>query len=167
MLISSRTMIYSGHVVAKKDKNMFLKWKILQTYSSWIHLFSSVLKSLPSWLPCMHFFGPLQAIICVCSIAQSCPSLCNPMDCNLSGPLVYWIFQAIIMEWVAISSSRGIFPTQGWNLHLLRLLHWQADSLLPIHLGSPHSIDYIINIKWQNLCKATLFSNRRAGSLTC
>ena len=26
---------------------------------------------------------------------------------------------------------QGIFPTQGWNLHLLRLLHWQADSLPP------------------------------------
>ena len=33
--------------------------------------------------------------------------------------------------------SPGIFPTQGWNLLLLRLLHWHADSLPLCHLGSP------------------------------
>ena len=33
------------------------------------------------------------------------------------------------------SPSSGIFPTQGLNLHLLCLLHWQADSLLLSHLG--------------------------------
>ena len=32
---------------------------------------------------------------------------------------------------------QGIFPTQGSNLHLLRILHWQADSLPLGHLGSP------------------------------
>ena len=31
----------------------------------------------------------------------------------------------------------GIFPTQGWNLSLLCLLHWQAGSLPLCHLGSP------------------------------
>ena len=37
---------------------------------------------------------------------------------------------------------QGIFPTQGSNPHLLRLLHWQADSLPLSHLGSPVSIWY-------------------------
>ena len=32
---------------------------------------------------------------------------------------------------------QGIFPTQGLNPHLLRLLHWQVDSLPLHHLGSP------------------------------
>ena len=32
---------------------------------------------------------------------------------------------------------QGIFPTQGSNPHLLCLLHWQVESLLPHHLGSP------------------------------
>ena len=40
----------------------------------------------------------------VCSVAQSCLTLCNPMDCD---PFVHGIFQARILEWVAISSSRG------------------------------------------------------------
>ena len=39
--------------------------------------------------------------------AQSCPTLCNPRDCNLPGSSVQGIFQASILEWTAISFSRG------------------------------------------------------------
>ena len=59
-----------------------------------------------------------------CVHSQSCPALCDPMDCNLPGSSVHEIFQARILEWVTISYSRGIFPTQGSNPHLLHLLHW-------------------------------------------
>ena len=42
-------------------------------------------------------------IVCVCAAAQSCPTLCNPMNCIvLQAPLVYRIFQARILEWIAI-----------------------------------------------------------------
>ena len=37
---------------------------------------------------------------------QSCPTLCDPMDCSLPGS-IHGIFQARILEWVAISFSRG------------------------------------------------------------
>ena len=40
-------------------------------------------------------------------ITQSCPTLCNPMDCSLPRFSVHGIFQARIPEWVAISFSRG------------------------------------------------------------
>ena len=39
-------------------------------------------------------------------VAQSCPTLCNPVDCSLPGSSVHGIFQAIVLEWVAISFSR-------------------------------------------------------------
>ena len=39
-------------------------------------------------------------------VAQSCPTLCNPVDCSLPGSSVHGIFQARILEWVAISFSR-------------------------------------------------------------
>ena len=39
--------------------------------------------------------------------AQSCPTLCNPMDCSLSGSSVHGIFQARVLEWIAIFFSRG------------------------------------------------------------
>ena len=41
---------------------------------------------------------------------QSCLILCNPMDCSLPGSSVHGISQARILEWVAISSSRGSSP---------------------------------------------------------
>ena len=40
-------------------------------------------------------------------VAQLCLTLCDPMDCSLPGSFVYGIFQAIVLEWVAISFSRG------------------------------------------------------------
>ena len=41
------------------------------------------------------------------SVAQWCLTLCNPMDCRLPVSSVYGILQAKILEWDAISSSRG------------------------------------------------------------
>ena len=43
----------------------------------------------------------------VSEVAQSCPILCNPVDCSLPGSSVHGILQARILEWVAISFSRG------------------------------------------------------------
>ena len=40
-------------------------------------------------------------------VAQSCPTLCDPMDCNLPGSSIHGILQARILEWGAISFSRG------------------------------------------------------------
>ena len=49
---------------------------------------------------------------------QSCPILCNPLDCSLPGSSGHGILQARILEWVAILFSRGIFSAQGLNLGL-------------------------------------------------
>ena len=43
----------------------------------------------------------------VCSVAQLYLTLCDLMDCSPPGSSVHGIFQARILEWVAISSSRG------------------------------------------------------------
>ena len=40
-------------------------------------------------------------------VAQSCLTLCDPMDCSLPGPSIHGILQARILQWVAISFSRG------------------------------------------------------------
>ena len=40
-------------------------------------------------------------------VTQSCPTLCDPMDCNLLGFSVHAILQVRILEWIAISFSRG------------------------------------------------------------
>ena len=38
-------------------------------------------------------------------VAQSCPTLCNPMDLSLPGSSIHWIFQARVLEWDAIAFS--------------------------------------------------------------
>ena len=40
-------------------------------------------------------------------VAQSCLTLCDPMDCSLPGSTIHGIFQARVLEWAAISFSRG------------------------------------------------------------
>ena len=40
-------------------------------------------------------------------VAQSCPTLCNPMNCSLLGSCIHGIFQTRVLKWVATSFSRG------------------------------------------------------------
>ena len=49
---------------------------------------------------------PCEPCVCVCvCITQSCPTLCDAMDCSPPGSSVHGILQATILEWVAVSSS--------------------------------------------------------------
>ena len=53
-------------------------------------------------------------------VTQSCPTLCNPMDCSLPGFSIHGIFQATVPEWVAISFSRVSSQPrdQTWVSHI-------------------------------------------------
>ena len=53
----------------------------------------------------------------------SCVQLCNPTDWSLPGSSVHGIFQLRVLEWVAITFSRGSSPTQGSNPDLLHCRH--------------------------------------------
>ena len=46
-------------------------------------------------------------------LLQSCPTLCNPIDYSPPGSSIHGILQAIILEWVAMPSSRG--SSQPWD----------------------------------------------------
>ena len=68
-----------------------------------------------------------------CSGAQSCPTLCNHMECSPPGPSVHRILQARILEWIAISYSRI------WT-HVPCIPWTGKQIVLPLsHLGSPRS----------------------------
>ena len=47
--------------------------------------------------------------------AQSCPTLCNPVDCKLLGFSVHGILQARILEWIAVFFSRGSSRPRDWT----------------------------------------------------
>ena len=60
------------------------------------------------------------------------------MDWSPPGYSVHGVFQAKNTAVGGHFLLQGIFPTQGWNLHLL---HWQADSLPLSHQGSKKKLD--------------------------
>ena len=63
---------------------------------------------------------------CACSVAQLCLTLYDHMDCSLPGSSVHGIFQARILEWIAISSFRDLPEPEFYH----KSPATQADSLL-------------------------------------
>ena len=89
-------------------RNLVLVWG-----RSW---YLSRVFSVQFYIKRMRLVGSLVTIIHVLSylwneseseVAQSCPTLCDPMDYSLPGSSIHGIFQARVLEWVAISFSRG------------------------------------------------------------
>ena len=83
-----------------------------------------------------------ELILCVCVlVAQSCLTLCDPMDCSPQGSFVHRILQARILEWVAVPFSSGSsqptdqthpgLPHCRWILYQLR------------HQGSPRILEWV------------------------
>ena len=67
-----------------------------------------------------------------------CLALCDPIDCSPPDSSVHGILQIRILEWVAISSSRGSSPPSDQiRISLLHLLYWQVSSLPLIPPGGP------------------------------
>ena len=62
-------------------------------------------------------------------VTQSCPTLCDPMD--YIACLCPWVSQARILEWVAISFSRGSSCPKD-QTRLFHLLNWQVDFFYPL-----------------------------------
>ena len=75
-----------------------------------------------------HFLLPCIKVKSESEVAQSCPTLSNPMDCSPPGSSIHGIFQARVLEWDAIAFSAGN-PTR----QLIRLGSWDIEKT---HLGS-------------------------------
>ena len=69
----------------------------------------------------------------LCSVTQSCLTLCDPMDCSPPCSSVHEILQARTLEWVAIPSSRG----SSWPWDRTRSPTLQVISLQSEPLGKP------------------------------
>ena len=67
-------------------------------------------------------------------VAQSCPTLCDPMDCTLPGSSQYPGKNTGVGCHFLL---QGIFRTQGWNMCPLR---WQADALTSEPPGKPKDL---------------------------
>ena len=75
-------------------------------------------------------------------VAQSCPTLRDPLDCSLPGSSVHGILQARIQEWVAISSS----SRSSWHRdETPGLLHCRQIPYHQSHQGSPNCVIHYAN----------------------
>ena len=83
---------------------------------------------------------------CVCVCAQSCPTLCDPVNCSPQGSSVHGILQARILEWV-VSPSPGDLPGPGIEPASPEAPVLQADSLPAKPSGKP-PISITISTKW-------------------
>ena len=114
--------------------------RVLSTIVTMLHIRSpEFLHHIPGNLsPCPtspHFIH----LLCAKSL-QSCPALCNPMDCSPLDSSVCGIFQELgswkNFPWSGLPCPpQGVFLTQGSNLHLMS--PWQVDSLPLVPAGRP------------------------------
>ena len=97
-----------------------------------------------------HFLLQCMKVKSESEVAQSCPTLCGPMDCSLPGSSVHGIFQARVLDWVAIafseanpkcpeilpcqkersphldkSSELWLLPYYIWNTEMRRFCDWK------------------------------------------
>ena len=101
-----------------------------------------------------HSIFQILYICCGCLVAKLYLTLCDPMDYSPPGSSVHGIPQARVLEWLAISSSRGPFRPRGQTCVSSVYLHSQEASLLLAPPGKP-TVYYISNLnenlRWFNL----------------
>ena len=107
----------------------------------------------------------------VCLVAQSCLTACDSMDCHPPGSSVHGIFQTRILEWVAISSSRGSSrPRDGTHVSCVSCIgRWILYHKR--HLWGPYSFVFsslpVGHCGWcpRSVCGGNLHSSPKLSSL--
>ena len=102
------------NIYPRKKKNNICPYKdiYMDIHSSFIHNsqnLGTTKMSFDRWsnklwyIHTMEYYTAIRVKVKV----KSCPALCDPMDCSLPGSSLHGILQARVLEWVAISFSRG------------------------------------------------------------
>ena len=88
---------------------------------------------------------------CDSEVVQSCPTLWDPMDCSLPGSFIHGIFQARILEWVAISFSRRSSQPRDWTWisHIIgrRFTVWATRDVLKDPEMNSIQVDFSLGLK--------------------
>ena len=109
-------------------------------------------------------FEQVSSCCCGCLVTKSCPALCDSMDCIPPGFSVHGILQARIVEWIAISFSRG--SSQPRDQTVVSCIS-QVDSLplaslvaqmvrICLKCRRPRLDPWVGNIHWRKAWKPTL-----------
>ena len=95
-------------------------------------------------------------------VTQSCPTLCDPVDCSPQGSSVHRIFQARILEWVAISCSKGSSQSRDWTF--VSWVSWIAGRLFT-HQGNREA--QLEEMMWLLLMTEEQIFNKRCKISKC
>ena len=96
-----------------------------------------------------HFLLQCMKVKSESEVAQSCPTLSDPMDCRLPGSSVHGIFQARVLEWGAIDFS-GKSSIEEWKK--------KKKIMKKLDLANGIYVEIIFNKIWPNLSKFWLIS---------
>ena len=126
MALNCRKLPCPGSPLSSRDSQLIPAWTRFQVQSLCLNLWefprviciSGLLTdqvrsqlqphgNLTSLYPVLSSLLSLYVSPKVGEVAQSCPIICDPMDCSLPGSSIRGIFQARVLEWVAISSYEG------------------------------------------------------------
>ena len=93
-----------------------------------------IYKLLSPFTVCLTLTQHCKAVMQVCSAAQSCPPVCNPLDCSPLDASVHRILQERLPAWATISSSRRSSQPRNLTRTGKQILHhwatWEAPSQL-------------------------------------
>ena len=137
----------------KRNKSIWMKTHI----PSFLILFCklTIILSVLVYLSSIHTCSKTFHRVVYCLVTKSCLTLLQPHGLQPTRLLCPWDSRGkntgVGCHFLGVGCHfllQGIFPTQGSNPHLLRLLHWQAESLPVRHLGSPLLIIDDIDIHW-------------------
>ena len=103
-----------------------------------------------------HFLLQCMRVKSESEVAQSCPTLSDPMDCSLPGSSVHGIFQARVLEWVAIDFSKLLletskitcFPLGNFNLDLHDSIYIEFNKLCEFKISNKER-----KIQWVTVSK--------------
>ena len=83
--------------------------------------------------------SPMREVKSESEVAQSCPTLSDPMDCSPPGPSIHGVFQARVLEWVAIAFS-GFHVLATANRAAINTRVHMFFSIMVVSGYIPHSV---------------------------
>ena len=109
-------------------------------------------------------FSPMEYYESQSEVTQSCPTLCDPMDCSLPSSSVHGILQARILEWVGLMTLQYCpWFCLNWEPicvlpeHLAPSRPWSSVVLLPQHCEVTKVLWSFLTSRYQHLIKSFTF----------